>query len=174
MASLVRAEMIIDQDGIEEIPLKVLIGKNCGDVFAIDVTTHPSAFDSNKALLERIYAGWAPATEIVIDNTMRMYGVTLPGGADTFLTGQARRIVEALLAQGINEEKTMELKRAAGVGPWPATVTEKEIFTAMRGAYYVLVALIKEMKDRELAALAIDDLKYVLTAAWDGLYGWRI
>jgi len=103
-----------------------------------------------------------------------MYGVTLPGGTDTFLTGQARRIVEALLAQGINEENTMELKRAAGVGPWPATVTEKEIFTAMRGAYYVLVALIKEMKDRELAALAIDDLKYILSPAWDGIYGWRI
>jgi hypothetical protein len=85
--------------------------------------------------LERIYAGWAPASEIVIDSTMMMYGVTLPGGTDTFLTGQARRIVEALLAQGINEENTMELKRAAGVGPWPATVTEKEIFTAMRGAY---------------------------------------
>ena len=173
MTSLVRAELLIDQDELS-IPLKVMVGQNCGEVFAKDVSTHPSAFDSNRTVLKRIYAGWAPATEIVIVSTMMKYDVTLSCGADTFLIGQARRIVEALLAQGINEENTTELKRAAGVGPWPETVTENDVFTAMRGAYYVLVTLINEMEDREQAALAIDDLKYVLSAAWDGCYGWRI
>jgi len=187
MARAVGGYMVLDRYGNEEIPVKVLMDKNCGvlkEVFAIDVLRtkvfdfvpkHPSAFDSNKALLEQIYAGWAPATGIVIDSIMMEYEVTYPGAAHPFLIEQARRIVEALLRRGINDGNTMELKRAATVGPWPATVTEKQLFTAMRGAYYVLVALIKEMKDMnlELAGLLISDLQSILSPAWDGVYGWQ-
>ena len=179
--------MVLDRYGNEEIPVKVLMDKNCGalkEVFAIDVLwtkvfdfvpKHPSAFDSNKALLKSIYDTWAPATGIVIDSTLMKYGVTYPGAAHPFLIEHARRIVEALLAQGINKGNAMELQRAAGVGPWPATVNEKQLFTAMRGAYYVLVALIKEMKDMnlELAGLLISDLQNILSPAWDGVYGWQ-
>ena len=191
MARAVGGYMVLDRYGNEEIPVKVLMDKNCGvlkEVFAIDVLrtkvfdfvpNHPSAFDSNKALLEQIYAGWAPATGIVIDSIMMEYKVTYPGAAHPFLIEQARRIVEALLRRGINDGNTMELKRAATVGPWPATVTEEQLTTAMRGAYYVLVVLIKEMKKEvkdmkvELAEDLMSDLQYILSPAWNDVYGWQ-
>jgi len=183
--------MVLDRYGNEEIPVKVLMDKNCGvlkEVFAIDVLRtkvfdfvpkHPSAFDSNRAVLEQIYASWGPSTEIVIDSIMMTHGLTPPGGAQPFLIEQARRIAEALLRQGINRGNTMELKRAGTVGPWPATVTEAQLTRAMQGAYYVLVTLIKEMKkevkdmNHELAGDLMSDLKHILSPAWNDVYGWR-
>jgi hypothetical protein len=191
MARSVGGYMVLDRYGNEEIPVKVLMDKNCGvlqEVFAIDVLRtkvfdfvpkHPSAFDSNKAHLKSIYDTWAPFTDIVIDSTMMKCGVTRPGAAQPFLIEQARRIVEALLRQGINHGNTMELKRAGTVGPWPATVTEAQLTSAMQGAYYVLVTLIREMKkevkdmNHELAGDLMSDLQGILSPAWNGVYGWR-
>ena len=185
--------------GVGEVPLRTLLAKGEGDLrglFAADgvratvikfIPKYPSAFDSNKLLVQGFYATWpkrgCDTPGEYTQKTMWEYFVMEVGMVDPFIVGQAQGIVERVLARGINHGNEMELRWAAAQGPWPAHIDEQRLLAATRGAYYVLFDTVKRAvrgasnldhaaKLRLVENIATD-LQTTLSKAWDGINGFR-
>ena len=170
-----------------DIPIQTLFAQGCGDLICLDadvvdrivkmVPIYQSAFDAALPTLRNARTPIDGSERGVLESVMEARLIW-----DERLEIKAERMVGLLLDEGINAGNDLQLKWIAVQGPMPlhvnpeapAVTADMQETLCMRVALYKLIDIIRKADlTSEHKVGCAQDVQYILSPSWSGIYGWR-